>query len=156
MDSVLEYVDTVANDDVRATLRWLDAAGYRVTSSAGGPTESFGNAFLVFTGRREVEIIRDRGQWMIGISLAPGGERIWLDVLAAARKGVAWAPPPHRQSLSSPIPGQLPVGVSWGASLPDVLGWLDEPGAEEVAKAATVKARDLMRRWWRDVGQERS
>ncbi|MEO3855462.1 hypothetical protein [Acrocarpospora sp. B8E8] len=150
MDPVREYVDAVANDDVRDTLRWLDEAGYRVTSSQGGPTESFGDAHLVFTGRREVEITRDRGQWMISISLAPGGERLWLDVLMAARRGAAWAPSPHGQPLSSPLPDQLPADVSWSASLPDVLGWLDEPGAAEEAEAATMKARDLMWQWLRD------
>jgi hypothetical protein len=156
VDRVREYVDALANDDVRATLQWLDEAGYRVTVSRGGPTESFGNALLVFNGRREVEITRDRGQWMIGVSLAPGGERLWLDILAAAREGMEWAPPPRRQPFSSPLPDQLPVDLSWSTALPGVLEWLDEPGAAEEAKAATTKARGLMRRWWRQVGQERS
>src|SRR5262249_9566943 len=108
------------------------------------------NALLVFTGRREVEITRDRGQWLIGISLAPGGERFWLDVLMAARRGVVWTPPPRHEPMSGPLPDQLPAAISWGATLPDLLGGLDEPGAAEAAEAATVKARALMRQWWRD------
>lgn len=49
MDEVRTYVDNVATEDVLATLRWLDEAGYRVTADQGGPAESFGNAVLVFS-----------------------------------------------------------------------------------------------------------
>jgi hypothetical protein len=156
MDEVRSYVDAVATEDVLATLRWLDEAGYRVTADRGGPAESFGNVLLVFTGRREVEITRDRGQWLIGVALAPVGERLALDVLAAAQEGVEWQPPPHREPCDGLLPDQLPERILWSVTLPIVLESLDEPGAEELARTATRKARDAMRRWWQQVEDKRS
>jgi hypothetical protein len=49
VDPVREYVEEMATADVRATIDWLDRAGFRLAASQGGRGEAFGNALLVFS-----------------------------------------------------------------------------------------------------------
>lgn len=97
-------------------------------------------AYLVFVKSREVRIIRDRSQWWIEVALIRGDRRLPLDVLNAARLDSAWEPPAHRPA-GSPLATQLPDGLAWAQTLPAVLGWLDQPGAEDLARAAAVSAQ---------------
>ena len=52
----------------------------------------------------------------------------------------------HREPFDGLLPDQLPEGILWSVTLPIGLEWLDEPGAEELARTATRKARGAMRR----------
>ena len=161
-----EYAESRATDDVRATLRWLDEAGYVLTEAKGGAEAPMGSAALVFTGRCEVRIILESGQWCLDVAATPGAKPIQYDLLLPAREGrdysdyyagyqaVARDEPGERSRL----PEQLPPGVSWRQTLPSVLEWITRP---EVTHAVALvadqryvlmwptshKARDLRRRW---------
>ena len=102
-----------------------------------------GSAILVFTRSREVTVLRDRSQWDISVGLTPGGHALSLGVLDAARLGIEWDPGPHRP-VGVPFASQLPEGLSWSATLPLVLAWLDEPGSDSVVEVASAKARERM------------
>jgi hypothetical protein len=144
VDPVREYVEEVANDDVRATLAWLDDAGFRLTASQGGRRESFGNALLVFSGDAAVRIVRDRGQWDVAVSPATGGAWFSLAILTAAREGREWEPP--AVDFSAGLPCQLPYGISWRHSLPAAFEWLKQPGSTAALKQADAQARERLRR----------
>jgi hypothetical protein len=144
VDPLREYIGEVANDDVRATLAWLDDAGFRLTAGQGGKRESFGNALLVFSGDAEVKIVRDRGQWDIAVSPAPGGSWFSLAILTAVREGRGWEP--AAINFSAGVPGQLPCGIGWRDSLPTALEWLKQPGSTAVLKQADARARERLRR----------
>jgi hypothetical protein len=144
VDPVREYVEEVANDDVRATLAWLDEAGFRLTASRGGRRESFGNALLVFSADAEVRIVRDRGQWDLTVSPGAGAGWFSLDVVTAAREGREWEPP--AVDFSAGLPCQLPEGTSWRHSLPIGLEWLSQPGSTDELKQTNARAREALRR----------
>ncbi|WP_319461439.1 hypothetical protein [Micromonospora sp. RTP1Z1] len=144
MDPVREYVEEVASHDVRATLAWLDDAGFRLAASQGGRRESFGDALLVFSGDAKVRIVRDRGQWDVAVSPAAGGAWFSLAILTAAREGRDWETP--AVDFSAGPPRQLPCGISWRHSLPTALEWLKQPGSTEALKQTDARARDRLRR----------
>ena len=62
VNHVRGHVESRATGDVRATLQWLDEAGYVLTEAKGGTEALMGSAALVFTGRCEATIILERGQ----------------------------------------------------------------------------------------------
>jgi hypothetical protein len=159
MGSVREYAESVATADVRATLEWLDGAGYTLSQSSGSPGETFGNLALVFSGGCVVQIVRDRGQWMADLKPASGPTFYNLDLLVPAALGIDYPEP----SPGDRLPDQLPDGVSWREVFPIVLDWLQGPGAAEaVARMGDQRyvlmwptshqARDIRRRWKREGG----
>ena len=102
----------------------------------------------MFAGSRQVTITRDRGQWIIGVALDRGGKDIALDVLNSARLAQEWMPSAHHAGGAS-LPKQLPDGLPWFPTLPQVVSWLEEPGAEAEARAADKRAGQRMLMWWR-------
>jgi len=162
VNAVREYVESRATDDVRATLQWLDEAGYVLTGSRGGTGEAFGNAVLVLTGRCEVTIVLERDQWFLDVAPGPGAEPIQYDLLLPAYEGRDYAeyytgPAAASEPGEVSRPEQLPPGVSWRETLPPVLEWINGPGVSQaVADVAdqryvymwptSHKARDIRRR----------
>ena len=145
----MEYVESVAPDDVLDTLSWLSAHGYEVTRAVGAG-EHMGSALLVFSLSREVTVVRDRDQWDTSVALSPGGKSHSVAVLAAARRGIPWDPGPRRP-VGTPLAQKLPEGMSWRETLPLVLAWLDEPGAASAVDAASDHAKERMKRWWKEA-----
>jgi len=128
---------------VRATLEWLENAGFAVVESSGGPDEAFGNVYLLFGGPARVRVVRDRSQWDIAIG-RPGGQSLYsLSVLTAARDGVAWQYPALR---TDELPLQLPPGLVWSVEVPSIVSWLHMDGATERAEMTAAQARDVMRK----------
>jgi len=142
MDPVRTYVEENAGSDVRATLAWLDDAGFRITESLGGRGESFGNALLVFSGDVDVQIVRDRGQWDITVAPQCDGRWYSLAVLAAAQAGHDWEPPERNPSAA--LPDQFPPGIVWRQTLPSALEWLKLPGSATALEQTNARARQRM------------
>lgn len=74
MGTALDYALEVASsdDNVRATLDWMREVGFVIRTERGGRDESFGNVLLDFERPpTAIRLIRDRGQWTLGI--APDG-----------------------------------------------------------------------------------
>jgi hypothetical protein len=139
VDPVREYVEEMATADVRATIDWLDRAGFRLAASQGGRGEAFGNALLVFSLDLAVRIVRDRGQWDIAVSLPDGSAWFGLAIVTDAREGRDWQPPAITRD--GDLPEQLPDGLSWRDHLPPALAWLRQPGSEAVLQRANARAR---------------
>jgi len=140
-----QFVDSTAAKDVRDTIGWLQSEGWELTSSRGGPTESFGNVLLEFRRSRwTITVTRDRSQWMLDVE--PEGWKVKTDLDPVIRVMKALPYPPHdSRSSSRPLAGQLPPGVSWRRELPVALDWMQStPGAEEmVRKKQHERARYL-------------
>ena len=141
MTTVREFVEQEAPDDVRAVVHWLEREGYLLTRTDGGASGWF--AKVVYTRRCEVTIYVERGQWYLDVAAEPGRAPIWYGYAYPASIGgevedafgYDWADEPKGR----PLPRQLPPGISWAETLPDVLEWLTDPGIDEAV--AGVKSR---------------
>jgi hypothetical protein len=148
-------------DDIRASIRWLLDNGYtltRVQTSAGQVYA------LVYGGQAEVIVSVDRSQWFLEIARTPGAPPIQFDLLVAAQRGQTYWDcfPRQVDPGSTRLPEQLPPGVSWRNTLPDVLMWIGGPDVTEMVDRArdqryvvmwpeSHKAKQL-RRFWRAQG----
>jgi len=117
----LEYVESLAPDDVLRTVLLLRDDDWEATGAFGGRHQSFGNVLVEFSKEAaRITITRDRSQWMMDLRLEGWGEAFDLDIiLDTMADRLDWSKP-----LDYPLPEQLPAGVSWVEALPQVLGWL--------------------------------
>ena len=136
-DQASEFLAAHAPPDVRTTIAWLLDHGYALASHEGSST--FGAQF-VYEGESLVRVTVDRSQWLLDIAAAPGSALFQYDLAVAAHSGLSYGdrfPGTGTRSLSKPLPGQLPDGVSWSATLPELLEWVrgsDVSRAIELAK----------------------
>jgi len=119
-----ELLAAHAPSDVLETVTWLLENGYTLTTQRGDNT--FGAEF-VYHGHSRVRIIVDRSQWSLDVAAALGSAWIQYDLAVAARSGTAYGqrfPRTGGRSFGDPLPEQLPEGVSWRETLPDMLEWV--------------------------------
>ena len=116
----MDYVQSVAPDDVRRTIDWLTENGWYLAGGQGGRAEPFGDALVEFSnGGDRIRITRDRSQWLMHIQRPSWSRKFDLDIILDTIGGREdWS------ESSRPLPEQLPPGVSWLAALPEVLVWL--------------------------------
>lgn len=123
-------------------MAWLTDNGYRLASQAGAST--FGAEF-VFEGEAMVCIVVDRSQWMLDVAPSPGADSWQYDLLIAAHSGQDYGlrfPGTGSRPVARNLPEQLPEGVSWRETLPDIVRWVRENDvAERVSNAKRQRAR---------------
>jgi hypothetical protein len=132
-----EFMQRFAPDDVRAAVRWLLDNGYQLARAQIGASDWA--ALFVYAGDAEVQVGVERSQWYMDIAPAQGEPPIHYDLLVAAQRGQTYWDCFARDVGSDP-PGharQLPHGLSWRNTLPDVLAWIGEHDVvEAVARAS--------------------
>ena len=119
-----EFLRVHAPADVQNTVAWLLANGYKLASQVG---ESPFGAQLVYVLEAEVRITVDQSQWCLDVAPAPGSEAWQYDLLLAAHRGLDYGellPGTGSRSPTGLLPKQLPEGVSWRETLPDILHWV--------------------------------
>jgi hypothetical protein len=140
-----EFLTRYAPDDVRDTIAWLATHGYTLVSRQGEGT--FG-ALLVYGGDAEVRITVDRSQWCLDVAPRPGREAWAYDLLLAAQtedqECGALFPKTGSRLWGDPLPEQLPEGVSWRETLPDILEWVSGDSVETAVDRARHQRGDLM------------
>ena len=139
-----EFLNRCAPGDVKDSISWLIANGYTLESHRGEGT--FGAQF-VYTGAAEVLVTVDRSQWMLDVAPSPGAEPWQYDVLIAAQMSKPYGEvfPTAARSVGDPLPGQLPVGVSWRQTLPGILQWV---GGAEVPTAVDQALHERNQHTW--------
>lgn len=131
-----EFLRQFAPDDVRETVAWLSDSGFTLTSHSGEST--FGAQF-VYASDAQILITVDRSQWLLEVAPRAGADAWQYDLLLAAYKALDYAalfPRMGSRSLGDPLPEQLPEGVSWRETLPEILKWVNDesvPGAVDRA-----------------------
>ena len=139
-----EFLTRYAPDDVRDTIAWLATHGYTLVSRQGEGT--FG-ALLVYAGDAEVRISVDRSQWCLDVAPRPGREAWDYDLLLAAHQDQEYGalfPQNDSRSWGEPLPDQLPEGVSWRETLPDILEWVSGDAVGTAVDRACHQRGDLM------------
>jgi hypothetical protein len=151
VSSLYQWALDKAVPDVRATLEWLDQAGFTITDSRGGEHEGFGNVFLQFQ-RTDVgvRVTRDRGQWFFDISPPGRPDYLGLHVLLTAKEDGEPDPGPRNAALSQPLAEQLPKGVSWQSVVPSLIAWLEETDRTDSIVDADRRWREAMKRYWNE------
>jgi hypothetical protein len=130
-----EFLRSHAPQDVQDTISWLVAEGYPLVSHQGEST--FGAQF-VYARDVEVHITVDRSQWYLDIAPRLGAEAWQYDLLLAAHDAQEYGvlfPQTGSRSLQDPLPVQLPEGVSWRETLPDILSWVSDEARAPVERA---------------------
>jgi hypothetical protein len=119
--AAMDYIASKAPEDVLLTMAWLRDNGWHLTRASVWE-ESFGNAVAEFRKADvEVQIVRDRGQWMVSVRLSTWDDWTDLALVLDAKSGrTQWDEPSGNPSDNN----QLPVGVKWAETLPDVVKWL--------------------------------
>jgi hypothetical protein len=156
-----EFLRRFATDDVRSTVRWLVTSGYTLGGSEVGASDWF--ALFIFKGDGpEVHIGVERSQWFMQIKPVPGNPPVDYDLLVVTQRGQTyWDVFPDADIKPRTLPRQLPPGLSWHESLPDVLAWIAcQDVTLAVARAqdqryvvmwpASDKAKRLRRTWRAD------
>ena len=102
-------------------MTWLRDNDWHLTR-AWVREETFGNALAEFgKGDREVQIVRDRGQWMVSLRLVNWNDWIDLGLVVDAKNGrTEWDEPSGNPYENN----QLPIGVNWAETLPDAVEWI--------------------------------
>lgn len=141
---VNEFLRRSAPKDVQDAISWLTANGYTLRSHRGDGT--FGAQF-VYTGDAEILVTVDRSQWMLDVAPRPGANVWQYDLLIAAqmRKPYGEAfPAAGARSIGDPLPQQLPEGVSWRETLPDILEWVACSDVQSAVDKARHERNRLM------------
>jgi hypothetical protein len=151
-----EFIQRFATDDVRSTVHWLVTNGYELTQAEVGASDWFAS-FVFKDGDTEVYVQVERSQWFLQIRLEPARPPIDYDLLAVAQRGQTyWETFPTNPPVAL---RQLPPGLSWRQTLPDVLAWI-ATGHDVTRAVARVqdqryvvmwptsnKAKRLLRTW---------
>ena len=142
-----DLIDKFAPADVRDTVSWLkDHRFVMVASDTDRGT--FGSRWVFARSATEVYVTIDRSQWLLDIVPYRGGDPIQYDLLVAAHQGQDYRDCFPQSGYEHPegLPSQLPPGVSWLHTLPQVLSWLD---SESYNALAVERARDqrYVRMW---------
>jgi hypothetical protein len=138
------FLQANGTSDVQDTVAWLSANGYRLASQAGA--SAFGAEF-VFEGEAMIRIVVDRSQWMLDVAPSPGTDPWQYDLLIAAHSGQEYGerfPETGSRATGNPLPDQLPPGVSWRQTLPDILRWVRENEVAELVSNAQRQRATLM------------
>ena len=114
----MDYVASEAPEEVLRTMSWLRDNGWRPTTGWVRP-EAFGNALAEFRkADSEVQILRDRGQWIVSIRLADWNDWVDLGLIVDAKSGrTDWGEPSGNPYENK----QLPVGIKWVDTVPYAL-----------------------------------
>jgi hypothetical protein len=141
-EAVDAFLRRLAPDDVRATVEWLVDQGYELSYS-DLERGTFGTS-LVFVGDAEIHMYADRSQWTMDVAAHPGGEPVHLDLLVAAQRGRPyWECFPatrdaeetesseHEERPDDAPDKQLPPGLSWRDTLPELLTWVSTADVRE-------------------------
>lgn len=139
-----EFLRRHAPSDVVNTIAWLTATGYSLVSHQGEST--FGAQFI-YAGSAEVRITVDRSQWYLDVAPTPGVEAWQYDLLIAACTGEPYSEvfrPTETRSLGDPLPEQLPEGVSWRETLPEILARVRDDAIPPAVDRARRQRADLM------------
>ena len=155
-----DLIGEFAPADVRATVGWLKAHDFIIVHSdtARG---TFGSCWWFVQGDTQVHVTVDRSQWFLDVMPGRGGRLIQYDLLVAAQRGQDYRDSFPQTGKDRPVgrPSQLPAGVSWHSTLPEVLAWLNSEAydASAVERAQdqryvqmwpdSPKARRLLRNW---------
>jgi hypothetical protein len=135
-----------ATADVAATVAWLESEGWALVADRGPSVD--GDLLLRFRSLRgdEAAITRDRGQWMLALTLV-GWERAHdIDLVLVAVTGEVPARWDASQRWQGPMSEQLPVGVEWRRALPVVLDRLrtDREAEDRIAELARLRASRMV------------
>lgn len=140
-----EFMQRYAPVDVRETVEWLTANGYTLALHQGVSTVG---AQFVYVGDAEVHITVDRSQWYLDVAPTPGAGAWQYDLLIAAHTDKDYAEFFPETGVGSvgedQLPKQLPAGVSWRATLPEVLQWIHGPDVRAGVERALHQRFTLM------------
>jgi hypothetical protein len=139
-----EFLSAYAPADVQDTNAWLSANGYALVDQKGDST--FGAQF-VYEGDTEVRITVDRSQWILDVAPSRGSKTWQYDLLLAARRGLDYGalfPETGARASGDPLPEQLPAGVSWRETLPDILQWVGGGAVPALVDRALRQRFELM------------
>lgn len=138
--STVDAILAVATTDVADAVAWLVAEGALVTAADAPHGMGLASLELELDGAH-VQMVRDRGQWMLDLR-SSGQPWLQLDLVLAVRAGGGdWV----RSDGRGPLPDQLPVGLSWRRELPEAIAWLrfTPDAVEQVAAMGRVRADQL-------------
>jgi hypothetical protein len=104
----------------------------------------------VLLSKSVVRIAVDRSRWYLDIAPMLGREPIQFDLLVSAHRGKDYAEcfPHWSRAVGSELPTQLPPGIIWRETLPDVLDWIS--GTYDVETAAARANRQRYAQMWPD------
>jgi hypothetical protein len=148
-----EFLHTYAPADVQDTVAWLSANGYALVAQNGDST--FGAQF-VYEGDTELRITVDRSQWLLDVAPTPGSKMWQYDLLLAARRGLDYGalfPETGARVPGDPLPEQLPAGMSWRETLPDILPWFGGDTVPALVDRALRQRFALMWPDWKMVSE---
>jgi len=142
-----DLIDKFAPADVGSTVRWLKDRRFSMAES-DTDRGTFGSRWVFARDDTEVHVTVDRSQWLLDVVPCRGGRPIQYDLLVSAQRGQDYRDcfPRPADEQSADLPSQLPPGVSWLNTLPQVLEWLR---SEAYDVAAIERARDqrYVRMW---------
>jgi hypothetical protein len=117
-----DLIDKFAPADVRDTVRWLKGRRF-VMADSNTDSGTFGSRWVFAREATEVHVTVDRSQWLLDIVPDRSGHPVQYDLLVAAHQGQDYRdcfPQPDHEHAEG-LPSQLPPGVSWLHTLPQVL-----------------------------------
>lgn len=155
-DAVDVFLLRYATDDVRAAVAWLVRNEYALIRSEVGLSDWY--ALFVYSGDVELRVVVERSQWYLDISASPGASPIQYDLLLVAQRGQTYWDCFPEPAMTERRWDQLPPGISWRETLPDVLAWIrshDIAGPVALAQDQryarmwphSQKAKQLRRTW---------
>lgn len=144
MEDIVAFMVSRANADVAATLGWLDSEDFKVVQQSGGASETFGNAQVEFQRNQlGVRVTKDRDQWKLDVA-PPGFEFLNLEYVLAAKEGET-----TNTSVTSEATVKHPTKeISWQATLPELITWIEEKDRTEDLEGAKEAWRVHVRQYW--------
>jgi hypothetical protein len=144
MEDIVAFMVSRATADVAATLGWLDGEDFKVVKQSGGSSETFGNA-QVELQRNElgVRVTKDRDQWKLDVA-PPGFDFLNLEYLLTAKEGETTV----ATAKNEPTVSGSTKAISWQATLPGLITWIEEEDRTDVLEDAKEAWRVHVRQYW--------
>ena len=142
MDNVVNFMVARATPDIATTIGWLGDNNFEVTQQSGGAGETFGNAQVEFNrGGLVVRITKDRSEWKLDVS-PPGNKFMNLEYLINAKEKTSTS------AIVAGAPTPRPTPISWQATLPGVIAWIEEEDRSDALNSASDAWRVASRQYW--------